>query len=672
MVLMMEWRFGVEISELKNKFSLPSVLTELGYPQELVRQSTNCPFHEDKNPSFGIWKDDAGQWKWKCHAGCGGGDAIDFIQVALNLSQSEAIHRFKQMAGATEARPVLVDPPKRIDWTEARDAFKPAHRNKLAKWRGLTSEFVDWLHTENLLGVVQGQLAFPVQHNPRTTSNGSADGAHLFSRSKGWRILGGKSSPWWIGDNEEHVFVFESQWDAFAFMDKSLWHQSLASASSILITRGAQAAKKISGLIPQKSKVYLFTQNDEAAGKWQDDITQMHPRCHIVSTPEEYKDLNDWVKAGATGKEIIGAVEGATLYENPDAPRLPGAMDWTQLLAFDPRADMDNMLGSRWLSKSGSCVWVGSSGLGKSVLTLQAAMTWATGMPFMGIHPKGQYKSLIIQAENNFGDVAETIQGVKQGLAKEYPELSFDEIQQKVSIVRMVNSSGLEFIARLKGMIAEYQPDMVWIDPLLCYLGGDPNSSEDVSYFTGLIDELAIESGCLFHIIHHTGKPKTSADTRGFTTADLMYAGLGSSVLTNWARAIMVLQGERGSEGIFRLTAAKRGKRSGLSHEWSTSDEYVHLEHSTEGLCWLPSEYEPPEKGSVGRPSFRNNMLSQWPASGFTQKEAMDHFADVHFDEIDGKPTAGSVKNAIAHYTRDGSLTRVDGRIIKQYGGGSK
>jgi len=143
---------------------------------------------------------------------------------------------------------------------------------------------------------------------------------------------------------------------------------------------------------------------------------------------------------------------------------------------------------------------------------------------------------------------------------------------------------------------------MVWIDPLLCYLGGDPNSSEDVSYFTGLIDELAIESGCLFHIIHHTGKPKTSSDTRGFTTADLMYAGLGSSVLTNWARAIMVLQGERGSEGIFRLTAAKRGKRSGLSHEWSTSNEYVHLEHSTEGLCWLPSDYQPEEK-KPGRPA---------------------------------------------------------------------
>ena len=668
MVRLMEWRFGVEISELKKKFSLPEVVTELGYSRDLIKKSTNCPFHDDKNPSFGIWEE-AGQWKWKCHAGCGGGDAIDFIQVALSISQNEAIQRFKQMAGVEEARPVLIDPPKRIDWTEAREAFKPAMRNKLAEWRGYSPEFVDWLHENNHMGIVQGRLAFPVQHNPRTTPNGKADGAHLFHREKGWKILGGKSAPWWIGDHTEHVFVFESQWDAFAFMDKVRWAESIQPISSILITRGAQGAKKINGLIPPKSKVYLFTQNDEAAEKWQDDITEMHPRCHIVATPDEHKDLNDWVRAGATGSQVIEAMESAPLYENPNTPRLPGSMDWNDLLAFDASKDMDCMLGSRWLSKSGSCVWVGSSGLGKSVLTLQAAMTWATGMPFFGIHPKGCYKSLIIQAENNFGDVAETIQGVKHGLAQEYPELDFNEIQQRVSIVRMVNSTGLEFIAQLRKMIAEYQPDMVWIDPLLCYLGGDPNSSEDVSYFTGLIDELAIESDCLFHIIHHTGKPKTSNDTKGFTTADLMYAGLGSSVLTNWARAIMVLQAERGSEGIFRLTAAKRGKRSGLSHEWSTSAEHVHLEHSSEGLCWLPSDHQPPEKKEVGRPSFRNGMLSAWPEDGFTQKEAMDHFSQIHNEEIGKCPTPGTIKQAILHYTRDGSLERRDGKIYRNYGG---
>ena len=55
--------------------------------------------------------------------------------------------------------------------------------------------------------------------------------------------------------------------------------------------------------------------------------------------------------------------------------------------------------------------------------------------------------------------------------------------------------------------------------------------------------------------------------------------------------------------GIFRLTAAKRGKRAGLHHDYSERGEAVYLEHSQHGLCWLASEYEPPEKRERGRPT---------------------------------------------------------------------
>ena len=85
------------------------------------------------------------------------------------------------------------------------------------------------------------------------------------------------------------------------------------------------------------------------------------------------------------------------------------------------------------------------------------------------------------------------------------------------------------------------------------------------------------------------------------TSADLSYAGIGSSVLTNWARAIMVLQTVRGEEGIFQLTAAKRGKRANLKHpKHELSALSIYLQHSPEGLCWIPSDYEP-EESSVGR-----------------------------------------------------------------------
>ena len=62
------------------------------------------------------------------------------------------------------------------------------------------------------------------------------------------------------------VHIFESQWDAFAFMDKS------GERSGIIVTRGASNGALVAGLIPKDSKVYVWTQNDAAGEKWQQDI----------------------------------------------------------------------------------------------------------------------------------------------------------------------------------------------------------------------------------------------------------------------------------------------------------------------------------------------------------------------------------------------------------------
>jgi hypothetical protein len=65
------------------------------------------------------------------------------------------------------------------------------------------------------------------------------------------------------GDN---IDIFESQWDAFAFMDKS------GDQSGIIVTRGASNGAVAASLITDNSTVYLWTQNDEAGQKWQQNI----------------------------------------------------------------------------------------------------------------------------------------------------------------------------------------------------------------------------------------------------------------------------------------------------------------------------------------------------------------------------------------------------------------
>ena len=54
-----------------------------------------------------------------------------------------------------------------------------------------------------------------------------------------------------------------------------------------------------------------------------------------------------------------------------------------------------------------SCLFVGQSGIGKSSLCMQLAINWALGRTTFGIRPERPLKSLIVQAENDVGDVAE-------------------------------------------------------------------------------------------------------------------------------------------------------------------------------------------------------------------------------------------------------------------------
>ncbi len=50
-----------------------------------------CPLHEDDSPSLSTYLGKDGRGRWKCHAGCGGGDAADWLQRVRGLSQREAL-----------------------------------------------------------------------------------------------------------------------------------------------------------------------------------------------------------------------------------------------------------------------------------------------------------------------------------------------------------------------------------------------------------------------------------------------------------------------------------------------------------------------------------------------------------------------------------------------------
>jgi hypothetical protein len=272
----------------------------------------------------------------------------------------------------------------------------------------------------------------------------------------------------------------------------------------------------------------------------------------------------------------------------------PARMDFDALMSFKRKDDPTCVLGSnRWLCKGGSMLIVGQSGTGKSSLMMQAAVLWCMGRDFFGIKPTKPLRAVVLQAENDAGDISEALQDVIAGAYLDSDEKA--TLRDHLAIFRDTVSTGTTFTAALRQLIIDQRADIVFIDPLLSFAGIDVSDQEQASKF--LRHDLApilLETGAVLVAMHHTGKPKAASDKEGHTVADLAYAGLGSSEFTNWFREVAVLFRCQGEEPIYKFGLTKRRGRAGLKDSAGQFKPEINIRHSSdkEVIRW---EYAQPQ-----------------------------------------------------------------------------
>ena len=310
----------------------------------------------------------------------------------------------------------------------------------------------------------------------------------------------------------------------------------------------------------------------------------------------------------------IGA-ENWQEYERERAEELYGErIDVAALRTYEIQHDPNNVLGNRWLCKGAGAMFLGQSGVGKSMLNMQLAIGWALhGEPEVArftfnIAPVYPLKVLIIQAENDMGDLAEMMQGIcKQGLS----DAAVRALSTRLIIHRNTKHTGADFLRTYEALARLHRPDLVFVDPLLNYFGDDISDQSVASAYCHELSRIGADTGVITALVHHFGKPRAGRDSVVSTDSDLAYLGIGSSVFTNWAREVMTLCRIDGDNDTptFRLDCAKRRKRAGMTSleqkDYGKTTSKICLSHSPDpakyGMLWIQRrfpELEEPKKRS--------------------------------------------------------------------------
>ena len=293
---------------------------------------------------------------------------------------------------------------------------------------------------------------------------------------------------------------------------------------------------------------------------------------------------------------MVGAKDASELTDElekrfaPNGEGDPGTVQrkltGTSILDYSTRTvdPGQTLLGSRWLCRGGGAFVFGPSGLGKSVLTIQGAVQWACAQTAFAIKPARPLRSLIVQAEDDEGDVIEMAKVVTHlGLDNQQREL----VRENTHIEFVNDLSGDPFLKVLDTFLAEQPVDLVWLNPYSAYLGASvQDEAANVQFLRSRLNPILCRHQCGAIIVHHT--PKTNfRDTTDWKHSDWMYAGAGAAMLTNWARAIIVIDPTT-KPGLYRFMAAKRHNRTG----WPSFDRY--FAHSTEPgkLLWVEAASE--------------------------------------------------------------------------------
>jgi hypothetical protein len=394
---------------------------------------------------------------------------------------------------------------------------------------------------------------------------------------------------------------------------------------------------------PLQAQVLLQEAQDESADP-RIEALYYCPTC----LPRHWESIVESLKTREAERAIERGREPAHAPDEGFAPRISiGKFN----LGTD---DGGNLLGRRYLCRGNSLLCYGPTGIGKSAFNFQWMVHCALGLDFFGLRPVGPLKCLLVQAENDSGDMAEMRDGIFRGMNLSAEQRSIAEAN--ITAVNDDSSTGEKFLGLLNFHLAADTPDMIWIDPLFAYCGCNVSDQEKMSGFlrAGLNPILHRKNvGCV--MVHHTNKP--AREKSQWAASDYSYLASGSNELANWPKAVIGIQNV-GSHSVYSVQLAKRGSRAGLRDEWRNPVTQFYIKHATACIHWEAASEEDLQeslRAKAGRAiSLPEEVLALAPVGEMISKERLIRTASLEL-----KAGIHKIRNAINELTEEGRLETV-------------
>jgi hypothetical protein len=245
------------------------------------------------------------------------------------------------------------------------------------------------------------------------------------------------------------------------------------------------------------------------------------------------------------------------------------------------------ILGNAWLRRADIAHLISTAGAGKSVAMIQAAMAWALGLPYFGIRPPQPLRILLFSGEDDRVTLGQCRAGfLEHSEAITGQKLTAADLEPLDSMLRTEFSReyvGERFHTHLARLLTESPADLVIINPLLSYVGGEIVACASNWLRAGLMPVLQ-QHDCAALLAHHTGKMAKD----GWDNTDDTYSGIGGGEVANVPRTILVLRPTT-TDGLSVVKVCKRKTTGWRDAEGNfTTSYFVKQSSDPERPAWIP------------------------------------------------------------------------------------